>query len=559
MRKLNRLFVLACTMLLVASCGKKVNITLTSNDVVFAPEGSTAEVSLYSNGDWSVDSSLDWVTVTPTSGNGDDILKLTASANDSGESRLGTIKVSTKDSNATLTVTQSPMAAFLTVRPEEIECGSQGGAFDVEVQANVDWQLSVLPSWITASATSGSNDGHVVLTVAPITDEIAGGREATLSFTGEDLVASLHVKQSEAGVTFGFSIAPIELGIGYQGGTETLILTTTLAWTATTEADWITIAPATGNGDAEVTINVAENPEHENREANIRFDYTFPDASSGNTFVKVRQEAAPVQHILTVSPHEIHFGMEGGTAEINVECDTKWGIETQTSWIALSEYNGMGNATLVLTVEPNVIVEPRSFVLRFGSEAELSESVIVTQDAGEELPTVTLSPDTLFVSYLGAVATLNITSNVAWQLESPNDWVMMLNNSGSGDASRDIIVYENRTGATRYGEVRAMFGGQVMSRTVIVQESMPIVLETDITEITADREGGTYTINVTSSLNWMVSKGAYWLQYSPTSGSGNGQIVVTVDPMMSSHPRSAEIYITGDYDTQVVIVVSQSN
>ena len=559
MRKLNRLFVLACAMLLVASCGKKVNITLTSNDVVFAPEGSTAEVSLLSNGDWSVDSSLDWVTVTPTSGNGDDILRLTASANDSGESRLGTIKVSTKDSNATLTVTQSPMAAFLTVSPEEIECGSQGGAFDVEVQSNVDWQLSVLPSWITASATSGSNDGHVVLTVAPITDEIAGGREATLSFTGEDLVASLHVKQSEAGVTFGFSIAPIELGIGYQGGTETLILTTTLAWTATTEADWITIAPATGNGDAEVTINVAENPEHENRETNIRFDYTFPDASSGNTFVKVRQEAAPVQHILTVSPHEIHFGMEGGTAEINVECDTKWGIETQTSWIALSEYNGMGNATLVLTVEPNVIVEPRSFVLRFGSEAELSESVIVTQDAGEELPTVTLSPDTLFVSYLGAVATLNITSNVAWQLESPTDWVMMLNNSGSGDASRDIIVYENRTGATRYGEVRAMFGGQVMSRSVIVQESMPIVLETDITEITADREGGTYTINVTSSLNWMVSKGAYWLQYSPTNGSGNGQIVVTVDPMMSSHPRSAEIYITGDYDTQVVIVVSQSN
>lgn len=559
MRKLNRLFLLACAMLLVASCGKKVNITLTSNDVVFVPEGSTAEVSLLSNGDWSVDSSLDWVTVTPTSGNGDDILRLTASANDSGENRLGTIKVSTKDSNATLTVTQSPRAAFLTVIPEEIECGSQGGEFDVEVQSNVDWQLSFLPSWITASATSGSNDGHVVLTVAPITDEIAGSREVTLSFTGGDLEASLHVKQSEGGATFGFVIAPIELAFDYQGGTKTLIITTTLAWTAATEADWITIAPAMGNGDAEVTINVVENPEHMDREASIRFDYTFPDASLGNTFVKLRQEAAPVQHNLTVSPHEIHFGKEGGTAEINVECDTKWGIETQTSWMALSEYNGMGNTTLVLTVEPNVILEPRSFALRFVSEAELSESIIVTQDAGEELPTVHLSPDTLFVSYLGAVTTLNITSNVDWQLESSNDWVMMLNNSGSGDATRDIIVYENRTGATRYGEVRAMFGGQVMSRTVIVQESMPIVLETDITEISAGREGGTYTINVTSSLNWMVSKGAYWLKYSPTSGSGDGQIVVTIDPMMSSHPRSAEIYITGDHDTQVIIVVSQSN
>lgn len=557
MKKLNVLFVLACVMLIAASCGKKVNVAFTTAEVNVAAEGGEVISSLTSNGDWTVDSNPEWITVSPTYGSGDTPLALTVSANEEQAVRSGEVKVSSKDNSAVLTVTQAFMEKYLRVNPDGITTDRFGGSFEIEVESNVAWTLSELPNWVTASVTEGTNNGHIVMEIAPINGEVSEDRSATLTFSGGGIDVFFMVVQTKE-TSLGFSVSPMELEIPYEGGTRSLSVTSNIPWTAFTKVDWITISPDSGNGNAEVTVNVAENTELVGRDEIIQFEYTFPDASTGSVSVLVRQEAAPDPHFLTVSPKEFSFGKNGGTAEITVECDIDWTADLQSNWVSLSANSGMGNATVTLTVAPNNVTEPRSLDFWFVS-GNHKENVVVSQEKGDELPMVALLPDTIYASYTGGIETLNVTSNVAWSIETSASWIMMLTHTGNGNGTQDLIVDVNSSNTARTAEILAMYNGQIMDRTIVVQEAKPIVLLADITEINAPLEGGQFVVNITSTLNWYVSKGANWLKYEPDHGLGNGQLVITVEPLNSTHDRWTEIYISGEYDTVVVVTVSQKH
>ena len=557
MKKLNMMFALVALMLLAAGCGKEVNVAFTTSELTVVADGGEVTANLTSNGDWTVDAHPEWISVSPSSGSGDTQLVLLVLANNGDEARSGEISVSSKKNTAKLTVVQEARTAFLRVLPDHFSCDRWGDTCQIQVESNLDWELTGLPDWIVASATEGSNNGQIVLTIAPIEDEVSEGRQAVLTIAGGGYEAQVTVNQShESGLVF--DVSPTDLEFSYFGGTETLSVTSTVPWTASTEADWITFGSNSGYGDAEITVNVAENTEFVSRKESIRFDYSFPGGSTGSVFVWVYQGPAPDPHFLTVSPQELSFDKNGGTAEITVECDVDWNAEVLSDWAFLSVTSGMGNATVTLTVSPNTVTEPRSLAVQFTSGL-LNQKVVVSQEEGDEPPMLTMSPDTVFVSSMGAVETLTINSNISWELEANVSWIMLLSPAGNGNGTKDIIVDSNVSNETRYGQVCAWHDGHLMDMTVVVQEGKHYLLETDITEIVAGPEGGQFTINLTSTLDWHLSKGAEWLSYAPNSGSGNAQIVVTVDPLISQRPRTAEIYIIGDFDQMVIITVSQSN
>lgn len=559
MKKLNMLFALVGVLLLAVGCEKKANVAFTTSTVSIAAEGGETTASLTSNGDWNMVSRPDWLTVVPESGSGDAQLVLTASANLSGDARMGEVKVSTKNNTATLTVTQEAYveSTYLRVIPDYFYCDRWGDTFQIDVESNVDWTLTEIPDWISASMTEGSNDGHIEVVVAPITEIAMEDRQATLVFSGGGLRATVVVAQSQESHQV-FEVSPVDLEFSSLGGTMSLVVTSTMPWTATTEAGWFAVDPSSGEGDAELLVKVSENTEFESREGRIQFAYKYPSGVTGSIAVWVRQEAALDPHFLTVSPQELLFEKEGGTAEITVECDTDWTVDLQSDWVSLSALNGTGNATVTISVIPNAVTEPRLTDFTFIS-GNLRQIVHVRQEKGEEQPMVALSPDTIFVSSAGAVSSLSISSNTSWSLEANALWIMMLSPSGYGDGIKDVIVDSNTSSEARYCQIRALHNEQIMDVAVVAQEGKLYILQTDISLIEARPEGGQYTINVTSTMNWVVSKGAPWLSYTPTSGFGNGQIVVTIEPMSSPRPREAEIYITADNGATIVIPVSQSN
>lgn len=553
MKKLNYLVLVAAMAFVFVGCRKPVEVSFSSTTQEINPMGGSIEMALKSNGEWTINSTSGWITISPMSGKGDATLTFVAEANATGEERTAEIKAITKDNTATLIVIQGaaiqPPQYYLTVTPKEFQCGSAGGEFIVTVSSNMDWAVTA-PQWISCSETNGSNNATITLTVNPIDGEIIETREADVLFSGSNASDKVHVIQSIDPV-LGMEISPKNLDFVCSGETKTVVISTEDAWVASVGADWVALNQLEGQGNAEISVTVGENPVFEQRQTTV----LFTTHGGIQALLSISQEASPDPHFLEVSPHVFQFGKEGGDKEISVECDTDWVFDLECDWLVLSQQSGTGNATVVLSAEPNVYSEPRTRQFNIKS-GELSAQFIVSQEAGDEPIMASFEPDTLFVAYTGGVHTLDVTSNTTWQLQA-SSWIILQTSYGEGNASINIIVDVNQSSEGRMGFVTAFHNGQELATMVVAQEGKTYILETDITELDVRPEGGSYEIQVISNQSWAANADVNWIHYEPQSGFGNKTLTVTVDPMMGVRPRTGYIKLSGESGNQVIITVNQ--
>lgn len=553
MKKLNYLVLVAAMAFVFVGCRKPVEVSFSSTTQEINPMGGSIEMALKSNGEWTINSTSGWITISPMSGEGDATLTFVAEANATGEERTAEIKAITKDNTATLIVIQGaavqPPQYYLTVTPKEFQCGSAGGEFIVTVSSNMDWAVTA-PQWISCSETNGSNNATITLTVNPIDGEIIETREADVLFSGSNASDKVHVIQSIDPV-LGMEISPKNLDFVCSGETKTVVISTEDAWVASVGADWVALNQLEGQGNAEISVTVGENPVFEQRQTTV----LFTTHGGIQALLSISQEASPDPHFLEVSPHVFQFGKEGGDKEISVECDTDWVFDLECDWLVLSQQSGTGNATVVLSAEPNVYSEPRTRQFNIKS-GELSAQFIVSQEAGDEPIMASFEPDTLFVAYTGGVHTLDVTSNTTWQLQA-SSWIILQTSYGEGNASINIIVDVNQSSEGRMGFVTASHNGQELATMVVAQEGKTYILETDITELDVRPEGGSYEIQVISNQSWAANADVNWIHYEPQSGFGNKTLTVTVDPMMGVRPRTGYIKLSGESGNQVIITVNQ--
>ena len=286
MKKLKCLMFVAVVALSLVGCQKAVEVSFDGTVPEIEAQGGSVEVALKSNGEWTVSSSAEWLAVTPTSGNGNATLTLTADAN-TMESRSAQITASTKDNTAVLTVTQQAPRYYINVTPKEIRCDAEGGEYTIQVSSNINWTVSV-PQWITSSVSEGSNDGTVTLTISRIEGDFSESRDVEV-FIGNLLTFDkVHVVQALDPV-LGIEISPSVLEFVCTGETKTVAITTEDTWTASATAEWIGLDQSEGQGDATVSVTLGENPEFVQRQATV----AFVTAGGVQTTLIVRQEASP--------------------------------------------------------------------------------------------------------------------------------------------------------------------------------------------------------------------------------------------------------------------------
>jgi len=555
MNKMRHLLAALIVLAVFAGCGKKVDVAFTTTNVTIDPEGATVEAALTSNGEWSVDTYPEWLTISPTSGKGDATLTLTAPANNGEEKRSGEVRVKTKDNSSTLTVTQEAREqSAITVSPTEFEVDADGGTFEVTVTANCDWTMDNTAEWILCEPTSGSGNGTVVLSISPIEGD-ANDREANIVFSGaENNLIPVHVTQ-HAPISVYLNVNPAIMAFEYTGGMQEATVHCYGNWTASCDSEWVTLSATSGDGDTEITVTVTENlVPFESRMANVSFL-----AETGLTAsLVVKQEGAPDPHFLEVTPQVLNFDKDGGEAEIHISCDADWTVDMSCYWATLSATAGSNDGVITLIVEPNIINEQRTAHLIISSLG-LTRRVNVTQAAGEIQSQVTISPDTLYVPYSGGLQHVSITANTDWGLMTSDPWITLLTSTGTGDAELDFAVDMNTSETERVGNVRIVHGLQTMGNVVVIQEGRPNIFETDITEIEAHPEGGEYTIQLTSTQSWTLNWDVEWMDCFPQSGTGSSTIVVNIRAMESTRPRTGHIKIVGSTEAQIIITVNQHN
>lgn len=550
MKSLKHILMIAAFALVAASCTKEVKVSVASDEIVVAPEGGTMEVAVASNGEWSVDFGFDWMTVSPMSGKGDATLSLSVTPNEGSESRSGQVTVSSKDNSAIFTVRQEPNALvpFITIEPDTIRSMVQGGTYDIVIKSNVNWEVGTTARWITFSTTSGSGNAQITVTINDMSATTLSQREADVTIGNADVSTILHVVQQQE-VPSHLEVSPKEVGVTYLSASSTLTVLCTEQWSAESEEDWIVVQPSSGVGDATVSLAIAENDKIYPRIGRV----VFVSQNGMEFFVRVYQDAAPDPHHLVATPLDLTFEGQGGSAAIAVECDTAWRADTPEGWIQLSTTSGMGNGTIQVQVEANALPYERNGKVTLVSD-ELKVVVNVVQGGSGEPPVIAIEPDTVFIDAEGGTGSFNLTANVPWTLEV-DGWINLFQSSGIGDALVSFYVNRNPDPRERIARIVAIYNAQALAQIVVVQAARVSYLQISQNEIIAPKAGGNYSIDITSNQSWMVNKGDTWTPFSPSSGYGNGQLQITVEPYTEVGSRVTEIHVNA-LESEETFVIS---
>jgi hypothetical protein len=154
-----------------------------TNASVLETSNSTAWVTVYSNTTWTATSNQSWLKVTP-SGNGDDILAFTATANTLITSRTAIVTVkATGVTNKTITVTQQASAPFVIVTNNSVVLDPKANnTASVNISSNTVWNVVTDQNWLSvnsangilsfsaANATTSTRQAIVTISAAGVTD-----------------------------------------------------------------------------------------------------------------------------------------------------------------------------------------------------------------------------------------------------------------------------------------------------------------------------------------------------------------------------------------------------
>jgi len=253
-----------------------------SFDVVSS--AGSADIAVTSNAPWTVVSDAPWAVATP-SGMGDGVITILYEENTWAEIRSANIAISVAGLGETIVVlNQEAAVAVLAIEPALAEVTAQAGAVDFNVTANFNWVATTDASWVTIPA---NGSGNLLMNATYAENQTLVSRSATITITGNELqqVASLIQAAGEA-VIF---VSPETVEVTYLAGATELTVTSNTDWTATDDAEWITITPS-GSGNGTIAVTYTENPAYVDRTAVI----TITIAGKDPVQVTITQRASEI-------------------------------------------------------------------------------------------------------------------------------------------------------------------------------------------------------------------------------------------------------------------------
>jgi hypothetical protein len=266
-----------------------------SLSVGFAAATESVSVTAAGGCSWTASSQADWIGITSgSSGSGNGTVQFTIAQNPGTSPRTGTLTIA----GQTVTVVQAappppapapaPQCAF-TLSTTTDSVGASAATRQLQVTASAAgcaWTATSQADWIAITrGASGTGSDQVRFTVAANPSQTP--RTGTLTIAGQTVTVT-QAGQPPPQCTY--ALSRTDVPAGPNGGEETVQVSTTsqCAWTATSQADWITITRgASGTGSDQVRFTVAANPSQTPRTGTLTI--------AGQTVTVTQQGVAAVQ------------------------------------------------------------------------------------------------------------------------------------------------------------------------------------------------------------------------------------------------------------------------
>ena len=438
-----------------------------------------------------------------------------------------------------------------------LKYSAEGGTRTFKVESeNVEWSISSVPAWLSASPLSGSESASVRLDAQKNTDT-ESGRMGVFS-----VKANMTVFHRDRQVTVSQERAakyaqPLEQSVVFDGGSgsKTIQIDANSGFTAYSDEEWISLSWDAGS----ITIDVSENKENGSRNGTITI-------STGDNvaYIEVLQRMANVD----VSTNPLAFSCEGGSYKINVDSEIGWKVSNTNTWLNVEPASAITGASaddtfFTLTALTNLSEKSRSgFIYVIAGSAKTVE--IPVNQEGLYLKIIDFNNQELqkLTFERGGQYTFNIESNVNWLVDSNTipEWITLnLTSGGSGSTSVKVVVSENYETTEREATITFKADGLSYSKSFSIKQLGRYFKATSGT-FNFSSKPGNCKVSVQTNDEWKVlfRPEVDWIEYADTAGKDFNLIFyvadnprvnvrgVYVDLCPQHATDTATIYITQD-------------
>lgn len=236
--------------------------------------GGSQIVTITADSNWAISEILDWVTADNSSGTGNGSITLSATANNSVDSRSGYVRFTCGNAKTSIWVYQPGKSEgstdSISINPTSWSNISANGAYTyIVVTSSGIWTITSKPDWITPLTSIGVSGNNVKLTASANSNSSV--RTGKVVFTCGTATAELTVSQAGVTITDSISINPTNKTLTSNGDSFSVTVTSSGTWIATESYSWITLSKSSGSTGNTVTITVNENTTTSNRVGSVIF------------------------------------------------------------------------------------------------------------------------------------------------------------------------------------------------------------------------------------------------------------------------------------------------
>lgn len=528
-----------------------IDADIITNGLSFTSEKGEKTISFTTNEDWTLSiaatpSGDTWCTASATSGaKGNANVKFTVNENTSYDDRSVSVTIKSGTASKTFTITQKYADALL-LTTNKYELSQDGGAIEIEVKANIDYEMEIAESakdWITEAKTRALTTYKHALTIA--TNEEVEKREGEIYFKSGDKVETVKIYQEGAEAII--VLSQKEYIVSDTGETISIDIRSNIEYSVQMpDVDWITDEPNTrGMSSHTLGYTISPNEEYDTRTAEIVFYDNNSDLKEIVKIVQMQKDA------IIIAQNEYTIEAKGGNLEFDINTNVDFEVTCSVNWLRQNiATRGLVSKPLSFTIDENTSGEDREglIVISYG---ELTQEIKVFQKKN----IVFHIPQTEFYFTRNEVIfKLEIQSTGKYTIKMPDvDWMSL----ASGNWCH---VYENETDETREAEIVVTHKetNQVVKVKVVQGGSNGIIIAHKTYDVKS--EGETIEVNLSTNKEYeIIMPDVDWISQVSSQSSEENTLYFKIDENNAYSNRSTTIiFEQTDSDLRESITINQS-
>ena len=491
-------------------------ITADITSVELPGTGGTATVTLESNYTWEATCSYDWITLgaDPASGT----LTITATANPDNYYRTAYVYVG----NVTIYVKQFPTE--ITSSQTTLACTNAASRYEVEISAEIDWEATTSDTWLDVQPARGdAGTSKVAVEVAP--NEEVYSRTGYVYFKS-GTTSKLQLTVNQDGLVIS---ADPSLAFTSPPSTQKLNITSNTTWSVLNAPTWVSITPASGEGNAAIDVTVADNPSMTSRRGTI---------TVGHPGLNLSYDVAVTQagKYFDAGTSRLEFDADGGILTFDIKSDAAWTSVLSDDWFSATPLTGKGDARISVSATANNSTDERTGIIRYDFVEE-SAAVNIHQLAKY----FTIDNSTFEFTSRGGSHTVDFSSNDSWTaaVAGNADWLTLSATSGKGSGTITITAADNPSVNVRSATVIITPANAQAVQRLVSQRLR--TLELSARSVVFFAKGGTSApVTVTTDGTFKVTQDGDWFTVNAPQ---DGSFTLTATPNSSKEARRGTITV----------------